>query len=236
MVAAPAGAAAFAPSDVVGLILWVDYSDATSLFTDTSRTVGVSADGNAIAGVSDKSGVGNHLTQATAAAKPTYKVAIQNGKSVGRHDGGDHIVSLAAITQAQPYTIFATAKVTGVASTQGIVGASAFVPALEVRAGPTWTMYAGTLLSAGVPETTNWHQLSAVYNGASSILRLDGAQIAAGAAGTTAWSNAISIGDESNGANAWNGDIGEVLIYNSTISGANLTSIESYLKTKWGSA
>lgn len=53
---------------------WYDPSDITTLFQDTAGTTPVTAAGQTVARINDKSGRGNHATQATAASRPIYQV------------------------------------------------------------------------------------------------------------------------------------------------------------------
>ncbi|WP_407473536.1 hypothetical protein [Sulfitobacter sp. PM12] len=52
---------------------WYDPSDTSTLWQDTAGTIPVTADGQSVARMDDKSGNGNHATQATASKQPTYK-------------------------------------------------------------------------------------------------------------------------------------------------------------------
>lgn len=54
---------------------WYDPSDLTTLFQDTAGTVPVTADGQLVALMRDKSGNSNHLTQPSVSSRPTYKAA-----------------------------------------------------------------------------------------------------------------------------------------------------------------
>jgi hypothetical protein len=80
------------PSQVANLAAWFDASDATTLYKDAGVTL-VSADGDAIAQINDKSGNSRVLSGGGGAAKPLYKINIQNGLSIVRFDGADDILS-----------------------------------------------------------------------------------------------------------------------------------------------
>jgi hypothetical protein len=42
------------------------------------------------------------------------------------------------------------------------------------------------------------------------------------------------IGASENGGFSWIGDIAEIIIYNTALSDANRSAVESYLISKWG--
>jgi hypothetical protein len=71
------------PASVSGLQLWLDASDASTLYDATSGGSLVAADG-AVARWEDKSGNARHATQATAGKRPVRKTSIQNSKDVLR--------------------------------------------------------------------------------------------------------------------------------------------------------
>lgn len=59
--------------------VWLDPSDFTTLFQDTAGTTPVTTPGQSVALALDKSGRGNHATQATAGARPRYALLPSNG-------------------------------------------------------------------------------------------------------------------------------------------------------------
>jgi hypothetical protein len=75
-----------APLTIAGLQLWLDGSDASTLYDSTSGGSLVAADG-AIARWEDKSGNARHATQDLAQMRPVRKTSIQNGRGVLRFDG-----------------------------------------------------------------------------------------------------------------------------------------------------
>lgn len=71
---------------------WYDPSDITTLFQDTAGTVPVTATGQTVARINDKSGRGNNLTQANAAARPLYTTDA-GGRPLLRFDGTDDFLA-----------------------------------------------------------------------------------------------------------------------------------------------
>lgn len=54
---------------------WFDPSDITTLFQDDAGTVSVTADGDPVGMMRDKSGNGHHALQTTAGSRPTYRAS-----------------------------------------------------------------------------------------------------------------------------------------------------------------
>ena len=54
--------------------VWYDPSDLSTLFQDSAGTTPVTAAGQTVGKMLDKSGCGNHATQATLAQRPTYQI------------------------------------------------------------------------------------------------------------------------------------------------------------------
>lgn len=63
----------FNPAQLAGLQLWYDVSDLTTLFQDDGATTPVTADGQSVAVIHDKSGNGYHGAQTISARRPVYK-------------------------------------------------------------------------------------------------------------------------------------------------------------------
>jgi hypothetical protein len=77
------GSVAFSPSSLFAASeqgVWYDPSDLTTLFQDTAGTTPVTATGQTVGRMLDKSGRGNHATQATTASRPTYGVVPLGGR------------------------------------------------------------------------------------------------------------------------------------------------------------
>lgn len=81
---------AFDPADLFQASergIWIDPQDLSTMFQDTAGTVPVTAAGQKVARINDKSGNGNHLTQSTSGNQPYL-----------RHDGSHYYLELVGST------------------------------------------------------------------------------------------------------------------------------------------
>jgi hypothetical protein len=240
------GVSITSPLQVSGLVAWYDFSDAATLFTDTARTTPVASDADVIKGVTDKSGNGYHVTEATDG--PAYKVNIQNGLSVSRYDGNNDTLSNTAFSDfGDAYTVFAVA-------TFALAGAAdAGQAILEVSTG---TINTGFLLwhdttikwrGIGAAQYTtgtgdvrdgSWNVWTGMLTSGTQQIRLlkNGTQVGTDTAYTAPNPNTLNRLDLAHiiaGGFYLNGDIAEVAIYNAVLSDAHRDGVESYLGTKW---
>jgi hypothetical protein len=91
--------------------LWLDFSDASTLFTEVGGSTNVSA-GGAIAQVNDKSGNLRHAVQGSVGNRPTRQVGVVGGRDVSRYDGANRFLSCGDTLDLGTggLTIFAVAK------------------------------------------------------------------------------------------------------------------------------
>jgi hypothetical protein len=76
---------------------WLDPSDFSTMFQDTAGTTPVTAVGQTVARINDKSGRGNHFTQSSASLRPLLQVD-GSGKYYLDFDGVDDEMGSASIT------------------------------------------------------------------------------------------------------------------------------------------
>lgn len=76
---------------------WYDPSDMATLFQDAAGTVPVTAAGQPVGLILDKSGNGNHASQATATARPTFQQDA-DGKLHLQFDGVDDALATPVVT------------------------------------------------------------------------------------------------------------------------------------------
>mgnify|MGYP001615743132 FL=1 len=215
-------AAAFAPSDIAGLKLWLKADAITGL-----------VDGDPIATWTDQSGSGNNAVQATGTKQPLYKTAIKNGLPIVRFDGTDDIL--------QTPVLFSSGNVTGFVVAQNRTNVGTYRPllaALPLR-GLTWLNnhmmlnIDASINSTSAFSTMVFYTFSFIYVASGVSTLGQNGSLVTGNAGTTPITTAWDIG----GASAYNWfrtwDVGEVIIYDSAVSDANRISVENYLNTKW---
>ena len=88
---------------------WYDPSDLSTLYQDSAGTTPVTAVGQPVGLMLDKSGRGNHAGQPTATARPTLQQDA-NGKYYLDFDGVDDFLSASLVLSAYPLTLAAAAK------------------------------------------------------------------------------------------------------------------------------
>lgn len=226
-----ASSAAFSPLSITGLVGWYDFSNVSTLWQDTGRTSAITADGQIIKGVTDGSTSGFHLSEATNG--PTYKTAIQNTNSIARFDGIDDKLASTAFTVSQPNTLLFVGKViahVGGENERFVNGETSNQIVYRSDGSGNWSYYAGTLQDGSISAGTAYHQVTAVFNGASSSLRADAVSSSSGNPGTNALTSLV-LG--AGGVEFANIEIGEWIMYNVALSDANRDAVEAYLKAKW---
>lgn len=240
----------FNPSQVATIRGWYDFSDGTTLYIDAGRTVIVSADGQTIRGISDKSGQANHAT--VPANGPTYRDNVQNGRSVGRFDGvNDVLVVPAGSTIAPgtgPLTLFLVVKLTGDSRLCSFDGGGAGWGLAGTAGGTTGRFTTLGILdydAAAYWQLGSFVLATIVFDAGADVTfyRGGGAPFAGPVLGAAFANNpaalAFDIGARVSGGEWLNGDLAELLIYNSDLHTANLAglnSIGAYLGNKWGLA
>ncbi len=212
-----------------------DFSDITTLWQDTGRTSAITADGQTIKGVSDKSGNAKHLSDATGAV---YKASIQNGLSIARFTAAssNKLAYTVGTSIVQPCTAFIVVNQTKPGANAWHVAGSGSALAGGMNASGQYIMYAGnTIITGASDRSAVFHSLGYVGNGASCIIYCDAASEATGNAGTQGFPTFAPIIGSHTGSGAFTtGDVGEVLIYNSALSSGDVTIVNNYLKAKWG--
>jgi hypothetical protein len=238
---------AFNPAGISGLQVWFDASDASTLYDATSGGSLVAADG-AVKRWEDKSGNARHATEGTNA--PQRKTASINSLDALLFDGSnDRLAFSGNIDNSDGHvTVFAVARrssTSGIAqilnkdnsnvsprTNQYIRVNDANVESIWFQSGPT----ARTVLRGSISANTTF--LATVRIGASEgAVSLNGfaGTPDANVSGIQRTNENTYIGDFAFAATQnFNGNICEIIAYNSALSDTDKDAVESYLMTKWG--
>lgn len=245
-----ANQSAAGPLDPLTLLpaLWFDFSDITTLYQTNATTTPVTADGQVIGYVADKSGNGRHFTQATAGKRPAYKTNIQNGLSVARFTSASAQDFASASLAATAFlgadgssTFFAvllcTTKVENTLLYHTPASRYAVLPedngTIYYDCGNNGT----ARVSASSTAFRDWSIFCGYRNANTKIEILDNAtsvvaKTSSISDGTPSGSGVAYLGSYGSGG-YFSQDLAEVLIFNSFLGDANIAAVRNYLNTKW---
>lgn len=218
------------PSSISDLHAWYD-ADALTGLSDTDP----------VAQWDDESINGHHLTQDTGSAQPTYRTNRLNGLPGVAFDGGDGVFTPPsdAFSAVSGATVFVVAQ-----HSSGSLGSAQSAFAGRTSGGlnthsvagsgssGNWSLWAGSTLDSGVDVSASAHRITAVVDGASSSIDIDGTSQPgnAGTRSSTRWFIGLSGGFNQN----WSGEVFEVIVYTRVLNSTEIADVESYLTTKWG--
>jgi hypothetical protein len=137
-------------------------------------------------------------------------------------------------------TIFAVVKLTGT-GTKGMIvsGNAGSIGYWMANTGPKLhgidDVFVAQIGLSTSNADTNWHQINVTYNGSAYAFRLDRAADGSGTNAQTITDNQTVIGrNDQGGYEYFLGELAEIFIYSRVLSGAEITSVETYLNTKYG--
>jgi hypothetical protein len=262
------------PSTITGLQLWLDASDASTLYDATTGGSLVAADGG-VARWEDKSGNDRHATQGTAGARPLRKTSIQGGLDVMRFDGTDDLLAVSGSASSMKFlhssnsTVFLALKVGTVSDPNtfySILGTNALSSAnvgfciffddratfslfdrfriffSEGTAGEFPINDVGTdnefppntfSLFSAVIQPSNGTAADRAFRYRNGSL-LSQSNTSTATPSTADATNDVQIGANGGSGALLNGDICEILIYDTALSDTDREAVENYLLAKWG--
>jgi len=249
------GGQTFRPSNIPGLSLWLDAT--TGLFDATSGGNQVTADNSSVARWEDQSGNGRHITQATSGDRPILKTSLQNSENILRFDGSSQYLSRtdAFVFNAGATTIFCAIKSSALVDRR-LISEGSSTSNNPVYAPMQSSQLDGTKVShfyrtdAGSTVLSNQENGGTAFNGSFNLVQISdtGSEFkffvnkaetkSVNYTRATTTLNRFSIGCllRATPAAFIACDLGEVIIYNSSISTSNKQLVENYLYSKWGIA
>ena len=227
-------------SDISGLRLWLDATDNTKL----------SLSGSNVLSWTDKSS-NAYVFNSVTTNYPTIttlnsKQAISMVGSSVRFSDTQRMYNGTFTLNNNNYTVFVAAKQNSGASSwtdvnyilgaspdfRLVFGARLGILATFTGSGSTWNDTAANIPNYSV---TNAFLGGMTVNGSTLIPYYDGSNQNT-KTGTTGSISGMFIGDTTAGftGQCWNGQMGEIIIYDQTLSAYQRQIVESYLATKWG--
>jgi hypothetical protein len=217
------------------------WSADSGVYSDAGVTLAV--DTNGVYQWNDRvTGGTNYFTQANASLRPTYRTGIVNSKPVLRFGGvtdDDYMVdgNFGALTTTTAKTVFTVAKWTNAGSVWSEANnyclayfTGAYVDSYNYSGGyqnvskacsaATWVIH------------TYLHNGTTLYSGVSDTRT---ASLAGVASGTSSGTSSFILGyNFAPGSNPFDGDLAEIITYNTALAEADRQTTERYLAQKYG--
>lgn len=212
------------PSDISGLFCWLK-ADALAL-----------SDADPVS-TWDDSGAGNRDASGSGGARPTFQTnEINTSLPIVRFDGTDDIMTIGTFTLSQPFTVLSVAKYTvngqpaylfGTGTPVGFFGGAG-------AEATSYRMFAGSNGPTGTISADVFHLITTTFDGAGSVIHLDGSSLATGNPGAGGFSGTLGIGQRGDGSFPIQADVAELIFYDSALSAGNRNSLGGYIQTKYG--
>ncbi len=224
---------------------WLDFSVIGGLYQTNNTTTPVTADGETIGYVTDKSGNGRHKTQASAGSRPLWKANIQNSLGACLFST-DTLVSAAAIFTDDSFSVFVVARGVAQSNTAIISQTSGAAGRMIMGSGQTDSaklrLFFNNGSSRSAESTTTafddtaklmyWHgDGSGNYH-----MRINGGGAEGAITGQALTPENIAtklgVGTDTS-ANVFAGYQMEVFVFQPVLSSGDITLMRDYLNTKW---
>lgn len=222
------------------MIIWLDASDLTTLFQDSSFATPVTTIGQSVGGWRDKSVNARSYIQPTSGSRGIYATGpcvIFNSSSLYLYstnmpsscNNNDIFIVTKPLTLAQNSTWRTLFR--GVNTDHQVIIESGNTRLGTYHNNTGGFKQFGSLTLDGSARVVLEVQISSTNTFTASLN--GGAFTAATSAGTV--DNLYALGNYQGGGQQW-GEVNELLIYNGAVSASDRTTILSYLRQKWGVA
>ena len=233
----------FSPTDITGCKLWLE-ADA-GVYKDAGSTL--AGNGDAVQQWNDQSGNGNNVTQATSGNRPTFATAVVNGLPSVRFSASasQFFDAGAPLSGATAGSLFVALKRNSSPPADGT--SAGFMQWSTADAAPWYPWTDGHIYESfgttarkdtGAASGLATFRIYAVIAAASDWTNfLDGTQQFHTTSNTVAFKTSGStVGKSSDGGATgyFDGDIVEVILYDSALSSTDRASVTTYLAQKYG--
>ena len=215
--------------------LWLDASDATTLYDATVGGNFVAADG-VVARWEDKSGNARHATQATLANRPQRKIGVKNGKDIIRFNGSNFLTTANVATTSTSYTIITVSSTTNLSSGQciaynGLAASNGF--GHFCYQSKATVLHGGILVIPDGNLNTSTEIWSSVRESNSLNFWRNGNLQLTSTVSVNQPTGNVLIGDTELNNGPLIGDIIEIYIFSSPLTTDNRKNLERYLGAKY---
>lgn len=197
------------------------------------------ADGSAVAAWTDRTANAYVMAQGTAGSRPTLQTNELNGHRAVRFDGTDDFLEIASTlgVETQPFGIFGVWLMADAAKQALLQSSATGDTGHSIAAGGALAMNAGSEFSTAIAKA-RWCMTSALFNGASSALVIDGGAPVTGNPGTgtfTTGTESVKMGRAGAVADYYlNGDVAAVLVSLGLWSDADLARLYGWAAHTFG--
>lgn len=231
----------FTPDEIAGLSLWLDASQIAGL-----------SDGDPVTTWADASGNGYDVTQGTTANKPVYKTGIMNGRAVVRFDGSNDFLANTAddpVGAGGARTVFMVGEMVNLSGATILCfrrSTLIYNQSIVLFSGQYYIYTDGVNASsnATIPNpsaaVTNPFQIMLRSTGSGNkitcrINQADRTVTQSGSVSAESGAAGFSVGYRADiPGNYYNGDMAEIIVYDSALSSSDRNRVEAYLKTRYG--
>lgn len=209
-------------------ITWLDGNDPAGTGTQP-------ADGTKIGTWVNKAGTGTDATEGTTTKQPTFAANVQNGKGALRfanydrglegtftRSAGTDMTFIAVVQFDSGYSDRCVFEFRGPGNARGFFIDRRYASNTTFSPGTTKDQFNIYVIQDAGGSGTVDENTTEIYNGGFDFNT------------DFTGSGNYTLGDDTTGGNRLYGYIGEFLIFDEALSGANITKIKDYLKNKWG--
>jgi hypothetical protein len=211
------------------------FSTGLQTWLKTDSVAGIS-NGGAVAALVDSSGNSNSATQATGTKQPAYTQNILNGKPVLRFVAANSQTMTVAANFPAPTTVIYVGKLNGGANGRMLTALNNNWLLGFWSGGKRQAYFMGWVSPSGTPAADTGSYIYSTTiggTGINSTVYENGTNFVSNQSGITG-PNGLSLSGANAATEFSNGDIAEVLVYNSTLADMARTGIERYLAGKYG--
>lgn len=229
----------FSLLDIPGLKAWFNAQEITGL-----------SDGQKVTSWTDDSGTGNTVSQATSTKQPIYRTSGVNGLPsvdfIGNHymfksspTGLTNITGITIVAALSPDAISGVYTISGIDFSGNRAWLIRFIPPTAISlVGSTDGTNLNIALNSQTGLTPKPYLCMASWDGTTGILeiRIDGV-LTSGTTGTGTIFNStepILVGARTADSDMFDGDIGELAIWDRALNTSEKTQVINYFENQWG--